>query len=392
MRRSMLFIGAIIILLLGLVVGGAAGGGAALYLAGSPLERQLGLVQGQGSTGTSQHSVATTSSLSNEPIIAASHQVAPAVVTVVNTIKPNAQLTQLQQLPFPFGGQQLPQQQQVQLATGSGVIISKDGYIVTNNHVVENQQALDVLFADGSRHHATLVGTDPVSDVAVLKVTDAVPAVATFGNSDALQPGETAIAIGSPLGDFKNSVTTGVVSALNRSIAGDAPTGLIQTDAAINHGNSGGPLVDLQGQVIGLNTLVIRSTGSTSDEAQGLGFAIPSNTVKHVADQLIAHGTIAYAYLGVQYGDISAEMAIAEKLPVNQGAIIGQIANDGPAAQAGLKDGDIITAVNTTKLTDAMTLRQILLSQAPGDKVTLNVLRDGKTLTLPVTLGTRPTA
>lgn len=388
MKRSLLVVGAIGILLIGLVLGGLAGGGVAVYMN----RRATGT--GVGTTGSSkiaQPVVAAAANTMNEPIVTATQHVAPAVVTVVNTLKPDAQLGQLQQLPFPlpFGGQR---SQAPQMASGSGVIISKDGYSVTNNHVIENQQSLDVIFADGSRHSATLVGADPLTDVAVIKVADAVPSVASFGNSDALQPGETAIAIGSPLGDFKNSVTTGVVSALNRSVAGDAPIGLIQTDAAINPGNSGGPLVDLQGQVIGLNTLVVRNAGSTGTEAQGLGFAIPSNSVKQVADQLISHGSIAHAYLGIQYGDISAEMAIAEKLPVNQGAVIGQVVQAGPAAQAGLKDGDIITAVDDKALNDGTTLRQVLLAHVPGDKVTLHVLRDGKTLQIPVTLGTRPTA
>lgn len=388
MKRSLLVISAIGILLIGLVLGGLAGGGVAVYMNRMATGTHVGTT---GSSTPAQPVVAAPLSTTNEPIVAATQHVAPAVVTVVNTLKPDAQLGQLQQLPFPspFGGQQ---SQAPQMASGSGVIIRTDGYIVTNNHVIENQQSLDVIFADGSRHSATLVGADPVTDVAVIKVADAVPSVASFGNSDALQPGETAIAIGSPLGDFKNSVTTGVVSALNRSVAGDAPIGLIQTDAAINPGNSGGPLVDLQGQVIGLNTLVVRSAGSTGTEAQGLGFAIPSNSVKQVADQLISHGSIAHAYLGIQYGDISAEMAIAEKLPVNQGAVIGQVVQAGPAAQAGLKDGDIITAVDGKALNDSTTLRQVLLAHGPGDKITLSVLRDGKTLQLPVTLGTRPTA
>jgi 2-alkenal reductase len=221
----------------------------------------------------------------------------------------------------------------------------------------------------------------------VIKVSDPVPATASFGDSDQLKPGQAAIAIGSPLGDFKNSVTTGVISALNRSVGGDAPAGLIQTDAAINHGNSGGPLVDLSGQVVGLNTLVVREAGSTGDQAEGLGFAVPSNTVKLVADQLIAHGSIDHSYLGVQYGDINPELVLTEHLTVNQGALIGQVEPGGPAAKAGLVEGDIITAVDGKQLSDSITLRQVLLSDAPGTPVNLSVLRDGKTLQLNVTLG-----
>lgn len=380
------------LVLTGMLVGGLAGGASALYLEHMlPGKPALGMqVSGQKAQPVAAQSAARV----REPIVLATEHTAPAVVTILNTLKPDAQLGQLQELPFPFppDGQQLPNQNQPQLATGSGVIIAKDGYIVTNNHVIENQQSLAVVFADGSRHDATLVGADPVTDVAVIKVKDSVPAVASFGDSNALQPGETAIAIGSPLGDFKNSVTTGVISALNRTVSGDSPAGLIQTDAAINHGNSGGPLINLQGEVIGLNTLVVRAASSAGDQAQGLGFAIPSNTVKQVADQLIAHGSIAHPYLGVQYGDISAALAIAQSLPVNQGAVIGQVETGGPAARAGLKAGDIITAIDGTTLNEAMTLRQVLLTHAPDDQVTLHVLRDGKTIDLTATLGTRPTA
>lgn len=394
MRQTLLAAGAIGILVTGIVIGGVTGGGVALYLDRTALRQ--GLPAATSVDGRAQLTAATTERDGAEPVVVASERVAPAVVTILNTLKPDARLGQMQGLPFPlpFSGKQapLPQQAQPQLASGSGVIINKDGYIVTNNHVVENQQSLAVLFADGSRHDATLVGADPVTDVAVVKVSDPVPAVASFGNSDTLEPGATAIAIGSPLGDFKNSVTTGVISALNRSVAGDAPAGLIQTDAAINHGNSGGPLVNLRGEVIGLNTLVVRDAGSTGDQAQGLGFAIPSNTVKQVADQLIAHGSITHSYLGVRYGDISAELAQVQHLPVNQGAIIGQVEPNGPAAEAGLQENDIITMVDGVKLSDSTTLRQILLAHAPGDRVALSVLRDGKTLDLTVTLGTRPAA
>jgi 2-alkenal reductase len=272
------------------------------------------------------------------------------------------------------------------------VIISKDGYIITNNHVVENQASLAVLFADGTRHNATLVGTDPLQDLAVIKVSDPTPAVAALGDSNALQPGQTLIAIGSPLGDFKNSVTVGVVSALNRSVPGSSMEGLIQTDAAINHGNSGGPLVNLRGEVIGINTLVVRGNGGTLDQAEGLGFAIPSQTVKTVSDKLIAGGTIAYPFLGVSYGMIDAEMAAENNLPVQNGALIGEVQPNQPAAKAGLKNGDIIVAVDGLKLGSDVSLRSVLLQHQPGDTVKLQVLRDSQTLTLDVTLATRPEA
>lgn len=392
MQKSWVIASVTAALFVGIVIGGITGGGVALYV-DHTLLRQSNDVSANDVQSFVQRVVDVTvpaDQSSAQPIVAASQTVAPAVVTVINQIDANAQGTQSQPMPFPFG--MTPQQSQPQLTSGSGVIISNDGYIVTNNHVVENEQQLTVLYADGSMHTATLVGTDPLNDVAVIKVRDAVPAIATFGDSNALQPGEAAIAIGSPLGDFKNSVTTGVISALNRTVSGDAPAGLIQTDAAINHGNSGGPLVNLQGQVIGINTLVVRASSSTGDQAEGLGFAIPSNTVKMVAQQLIAHGKVEYPYLGVQYGDISIESALTQQLPVNQGAYIGQVEQGGPADHAGIMADDIVLSVDGVTLKDGMTLRQALLTHVPNDKVTLDVLRNGKSLQIEVTLGTRPHA
>jgi len=325
-------------------------------------------------------------------VVHAVKQVSPAVVTVINPLRPDAQPNPIQGMPFPLPFPQPGQPQQPTHASGSGVIISKDGYIITNNHVIENQQSLAVIFADGTRHEATLVGTDPLMDVAVIRVKDAVPGVAELGDSSALLPGETVIAIGSPLGDFKNSVTVGVVSALNRSVPGSSQEGLIQTDAAINHGNSGGPLVNLRSQVVGINTLVVRSTDNTPDQAEGLGFSIPSNTVKTVSDKLIADGKVVYPFLGVSYGMIDAEVAAENNLPATAGALVGKVEPGQPAAKAGLKDGDVITSVDGQKLGSEVSLRGVLLQHKPGDTIKLEVLRDGKTLALDVTLTTRPEA
>jgi len=319
-------------------------------------------------------------------------------VTVINTLKPDAVPNAQQQQPFPIPGQEDPNQPQRQpRASGSGVIISQDGFIVTNNHVVDGAASLAVTFADGSRHDATLVGTDPLVDIAVIRVKDAVPAIAPLGDSDALQPGETVIAIGSPLGDFKNSVTAGVVSALNRTVPGSGQEGLIQTDAAINHGNSGGPLVNLRGEVVGINTLVVRGGGVSGDQAEGLGFSVPSKTVKQVSDQLIQTGKIEHPYLGITYSMIDADIAAQQNLPVQNGALIGAsgpnqqaVLPGTPAAKAGIKDGDIITAVGGTKLDSNTSLRGALMQHKPGDTITLDVLRDGKTLSLDVTLVARP--
>jgi 2-alkenal reductase len=189
-----------------------------------------------------------------------------------------------------------------QTVSGTGFFITDQGYILTNNHVVEGTQEVNIVLSDGTQQTATIVGTDPYSDIAVLKTDGKIPGVATLGNSDALDPGESVIAIGSPLGDFKNTVTVGVVSATGRSIdTGNGYTieNLIQTDAAINHGNSGGPLVSLAGDVIGVNTLVVRNSGN-GDVAEGLGFAIPVNTAQAIADQIIEQGYFARPYIGRQ--------------------------------------------------------------------------------------------
>jgi 2-alkenal reductase len=401
-RRTKLGIAiiAVFTLLAGMVLGGLAGGGLGYYLARqqqpaqatSPaLARPVSNVENQATAPTpaTAPTVVPSAPVTDEEsaVVQAVKQVSPAVVTVINTLKADAQPSDSQRNPFPF-----PQQDQAQRASGSGVIISQDGYVVTNNHVIENQGSLAVLFADGTRHEATLVGADPLQDLAVIKISDPVPAVAALGNSTALQPGQTLIAIGSPLGDFKNSVTVGVVSALNRSVPGSSMEGLVQTDAAINHGNSGGPLVDLRGEVIGINTLVVRGNGGTLDQAEGLGFAIPSQTVKTVSEKLIADGKIAYPFLGVSYGMIDAELAAENNLPVQNGALISEVQPNQPAAKAGLQAGDIIISLDGLKLGSDTSLRGVLLQHQPGDTVKIEVLRDGRTLVLDVTLTTRPEA
>ncbi|HWQ11667.1 MAG TPA: trypsin-like peptidase domain-containing protein, partial [Roseiflexaceae bacterium] len=323
-----------------------------------------------------------------QPVVEVVKKVSPAVVTVVNTLAPGAQ-PDPERSPFPFP---LPNEGRPRRGSGSGVIVSEEGYIITNHHVVEGQQSLAVIFADGSRRDARLVGSDPLMDVAVIKVDGPVPGVAPLGDSSLLQPGETVIAIGSPLGDFRNTVTVGVVSALNRSIGGDAPEGLIQTDAAINRGNSGGPLINLRGEVVGINTLVVRGAGFDGVQAEGLGFAVPSAIVRRVSEQLIAEGRVVYPFLGITYGTIDAELAADNNLPVQAGALVGEVVPGGPSDAAGLRPGDIITAIGGRQLGQDATLRSVLLEYRPGDTVTLDVLRDGQRLQLNVTLAERPEA
>jgi 2-alkenal reductase len=365
------FIGIVAIGVIALVAfGGAAVGGAAVYLAvrdsrasSAQPTQPISLPPDQGSSSDELHTVdvqtATTEAVA---------KVGPAVVTVINDTGQ---------------GQ----------ASGSGVIISGDGYILTNNHVVEGQRALSVIFQNGDTAEAELIGSDIFADVAVIKVNVPVPAVAELGNSDSLKPGESVIAIGSPLGDFKNTVTVGVVSATGRAIESDGGylmEDLIQTDAAINHGNSGGPLVNLAGQVIGLNTLVVRGGGFTGDQAEGLGFAVGSNTVRAVSDQIVQQGYVSRPYLGVQWEPITPAVASQNNLGAEWGIYVTGLADNGPAGLAGVQVGDIITAVGEVTLDESHPFINTLLEHQPGQQVPLTVLREGQTITVPVTLGERP--
>lgn len=314
----------------------------------------------------------------SEPYVAVVQKAGPAVVTVVNQLPPQ---------PSFFGQIAQPE------ALGSGVIIDKDGHIVTNNHVVAGGSKFQVIFSDGRKVAATLVGRDALSDIAVLKVDGPVPAVATFGDSSKLQPGEIVVAIGSALGDFRNTVTHGIVSGLDRTLSdptGPSLSGLIQTDAPINHGNSGGPLLNLQGQVIGINTAVVRGSGIGSDVAEGLGFAIPSNTVKTIADELIKNGYVVRPYLGVNWQPVTPQIASYYGLEVNAGALIQAVVPGSPASTAGLRPGDVVTAVAGTKIDDQHDFATLLLNHKVGDSVQLTIQRGHQSLTVTATLGQRP--
>jgi 2-alkenal reductase len=307
-------------------------------------------------------------------ITQAVQRVGPAVVTVVGTIPGQFTI-------FGSTGDQT--------VSGTGFFITDQGYILTNNHVVEGTKEVAIVLSDGTQEKATIVGTDLFSDIAVLKTDGKVPAVAQLGNSDVLKPGESVIAIGSPLGNFKNTVTVGVVSATGRSI--DSGQGyqiedLIQTDAAINHGNSGGPLVNLAGQVIGINTLIVRNTNN-GDVAEGLGFAIPVNTAQAVAQQIIQKGYFARPYLGIDFNTINPDIAAAYNLPVQWGVYIREVANGSPAGQAGLQRGDIITKVGTVALDETHSYINALFAYKPGDQIPLEILRENKTMQVQVTLG-----
>lgn len=305
-------------------------------------------------------------------------RVGPAVVTVVNHLQPQ---------------QSILGTTSEATASGSGVIISADGYIVTNNHVVDSSQSLEVTLADGTTLPARLIGVDPFADLAVLKVEGSMPAVAEWGDSDALKAGETVIAIGSPLGDFANTVTVGVISATGRSIeaaAGFQMEGMLQTDAAINSGNSGGPLVSLAGQVVGINTLVVRGSGYSSDVAEGLGFAISSNTARAVIEQLVATGFVSHPYLGIQWQPLTAEQASGKQMEAGEGVLVTQVSPGGPADQAGLRRGDILTAVDGSAVSSDNPFINLLFQHRAGETISLSVLRGTQQLEIRLVLGERP--
>ncbi len=275
-----------------------------------------------------------------------------------------------------------------QAGSGSGVFIDQDGHLVTNNHVVEGSSRYVAVYADGSRVEASLVGTAPEFDLAVLKVEGRVPAVAPLGDSSRLPPGSRVAAIGSALGDFRNTVTAGVLSGHNRSL--DSLDGLLQTDAPINHGNSGGPLINLDGEVIGINVAVVRGSAAMGDPAEGLGFSIPSNTVRVVAAQLIATGTVRRPYLGISFEPMNPQIAAENNIAVSQGAYIREVVANGPSAQAGLRAGDVIVALGNAAIDDQTPLPQALLQFQVGSDVVLKVARGDQELTITVTLRERP--
>jgi serine protease Do len=275
------------------------------------------------------------------------------------------------------------------VASGSGVFISKDGYVVTNNHVIDGAASYSVVLANGQEIPAALVGADPYSDLAVVKVDGEVPAVAAFGNSDALKPGENVIAIGSPLGDFKNTVTAGVISALGRSLdtgSGYLLENMIQTDAAINQGNSGGPLVNLAGQVIGINTMIVRGGSGASTVVEGLGFSIPASTAQTVANLLITQGKVVRPYVGIRYQSIDPQIAARYRLPAQYGAYVTQVSANSPAAKAGIQEDDIIIQIGEHALDESHPYINALFNYKPGETVSFILLRGTKKMEVKVTL------
>jgi S1-C subfamily serine protease len=326
--------------------------------------------------------------------------VSPSIVTI--EIQATANSTN------PFTGQG---GQQVVEGSGSGIILTSDGWILTNRHVAANADSLTVILSDGSQYDGTVKGVDTYTDFAIVKIDASnLPAV-TLGDSDALRVGDSLYVIGNPLGQYPDSDTAGIVSGLDRSLdvssdlgqGGESLAHMIQTDAAINPGNSGGAVVNSEGQVVGVAT-------ATSGQAQGISFALPVNLAKPIIDQVENGQAVSRPWLGVRYIPLDAQIAKDNNLDVNNGAWVttkGATGNgnangngssnpgaaviaDGPAAKAGLKDGDIITAVDGQAIDADHPLDLVLLTHKPGDKITLTVDRNGNSVTLDVTLGDRP--
>jgi serine protease Do len=326
-------------------------------------------------------------------------RVTPAVVNIAVTSRGSDEETsqnQMQGLPPGFaqffgqgggifGGQ--PAQPQLQHGIGSGVIISPDGYIVTNNHVVDGATQIKVTLHDRRVLTGKVVGTDKLTDLAVVKVNATNLPTISWGDSTKLEPGQTVLAFGSPFGYFQFSVTRGIVSAVNREnpYRTDArkPGGYIQTDAAINPGNSGGPLVDAHGQLVGINTFIISDNGSFA----GAGFAIPSQMVQATTEQLIKHGKVEHGYLGISLNDVTPDNAQFFHLKDATGTIVSQVTPDSPASRAGLKTGDVISEMNGHEIINGSALQVRVSEIAPGTNITLGIMRDGKPSTVNVTVG-----
>lgn len=276
---------------------------------------------------------------------------------------------------------------------GSGVIVQTNGYILTNNHVVEKASTVKVTLLDGREFTAKVIGADPQTDVAVVKIDAGnLPAIA-LGNSDAARVGDLCFAIGNPFG-YDHTVTMGIVSAKGRSLeAGTHIQNFIQTDAAINPGNSGGALINASGQLIGMNTAIITGGSMFGGEAGniGIGFAVPVNLARNVMDQLIKNGKVSRGYMGVTLGPLTPDLAQQFGLKDTHGAVVDSITPGGPGAKAGLQSGDVITAIDGSKVEDYNELTLAVIGHQPGTTVKLDVVRNSKPMTVDVTLGQRPT-
>jgi serine protease Do len=351
------------------------------------------------------NSVSSLVSLDNA-VEAVAARVTPAVVNVSVTAKnvpgqdgdddsEQAQgQGQMQNIPpqlrqfFGGGGGMQQQQPQIEHGIGSGIIVTPDGYIVTNNHVIQNATQIRVTLNDRRVLTAKLVGADKLNDIAVIKIDAKNLPVIAWGDSTRLRPGQTVLAFGNPFGNFPFTVTRGIVSALDRpnpfSEDHRKPGAFIQTDAAINPGNSGGPLVDSHGELIGINTFIITNGGGAF---AGAGFAIPSQIVKATADELIKNGVVHHGYLGISMNDVTPENASFFNLPDARGAIVSQVTPNSPAGTAGLKSGDVLRDLNGKEILNGGALQVAVSQVAPGTNITVGILRDGKPESIHIKVG-----
>ncbi|SMO55450.1 Do family serine endopeptidase [Fodinibius sediminis] len=325
----------------------------------------------------------------NDAIVNIADQTNPTVVTVTVT-----QTVQARQNPLArfFGDPQAEPEEYQRQGLGSGVIVSRDGYILTNHHVVEDADEVEVKLYNDKRYNAKVVGTDPQTDIAVLKVDAPDLNVIKLGNSEKLRVGEMVLAIGSPLQlELGHSVSMGIVSAKDRSIgilrqqAGYEK--FIQTDAAINPGNSGGALVNMDGELVGINSAIASRSGGND----GIGFAVPINIAKSVMESIIEHGRVVRGYLGISMGgEVDATMARALDLDKDYGVIIGSVEKDGPAGEAGLRKGDVIQTLNGEPVKSWDSFRTAIGTSSPGTEIDLTINRDGEMQEVTVTLGEQP--
>src|SRR5512135_3617368 len=284
-----------------------------------------------------------------------------------------------------FFGDQVPDEEQRTKSLGSGVIVSPSGYILTNQHVVEAAEEIEVALPNGRKLLAKVVGDDPETDLAVLRVdAEGLPAI-TFGSSDALRVGDVVLAIGNPFG-VGQTVTSGIVSATGRGLGIEDYEDFIQTDAPINPGNSGGALVDVEGRLIGINTAIFSRSGGN----QGIGFAIPSDLARNVMNSLVKYGHVTRGYLGVMIQDVTPALAKEFKLKDAKGALVGDVVPKGPADKAGLKDGDVVVQFNGKNVTDSRHLKLMVAEAKPDSTVPVKILRDGSSKTIEVTVRQLP--
>jgi serine protease DegQ len=279
-----------------------------------------------------------------------------------------------------------PQRRQQTSSLGSGVIVGADGTILTNHHVIEGADGIEVLLADGRRAKATVIGSDPETDLAVLRIAlPDLPAI-VLADSDRARIGDVVLAIGNPFG-VGQTVTMGIVSALGRTQLGiNTFENFIQTDAAINPGNSGGALVDTEGRLLGINTAIYSRTGGSL----GIGFAIPTSTVRNVMDQIVRNGSVVRGYIGVEPQDVTPELAQAFKLPRQDGAIIAGVMRGGPADKAGVRAGDILIGVDGYPIPNTATMLNVIAQIQPGETGRFVFVRNGKEVALTITVGKRP--